>query len=359
MVGTSDWNVTLVQWRGVSLCIHPTMILLAVIAMLWSGSASVRLAANGMTLITLATLLLLLLSVFMHQLGHFIAARRLGVRLKRIVLSPVGDLSDDLAFSSPLGTCLWAVAGPIANLLVCALCLIGLLGVDPMLDGSRLFNPLQPAWEIQSYLTIGQVLKIAFWLNYVLLLVNCVPAFPFDAAFALRGLFRAARPAMRRSRITNTMFVVGVVASIALFVAAALAGRSESDALVPAWWAMILLAVTALVGTLREARRGELNSGAADDRRRLASVVATQESLAMVRAVECQLVEPSGLDWDVVDENPVSDQQDQQTDEQLLDEVLRRVHANGMACLTSAERALLERVSERYRRRLHRDDISG
>jgi len=338
-------------WFGVAVRLHPTMIVLAVIAALWSSSTAVLAAAGSMTWITLMTLGLLMASVLAHQLAHFVVARRFGAPVSRIVLSPVGDISDSFEFSIPSRTLFWAVAGPMVNLLICVICFLVLLLLEPTTRWGVLFHPLYPAWEPTSGLTITQVVKIALWINWGLLLINCVPALPFDAGHALRGLLAMIPPANGTSRAADVMFGVGMVSAIVLLIAAALEGRAQSDVLFPTWWGMILLAVVILIDTVREVRRRDAQAATAAVDHHSNDSVSASESHALVHAVGDQATIQSGVDWDVVSERSRGDQQEE---DRLLDEVLRRVHACGMASLTDADRALLERVSKRYRQRLHR-----
>ena len=134
---------------------------------------------------TVVSVLLLFASLIVHELGHALVARRLGIGVKRIDLFLFGGLthmSRDAA--TPGEDFKIAVAGPLATL---GVIVVG-LGIDVALVGThRLYH----AMLLESDITITPVLLCLSWLvpmNILLLVFNLVPAFPLDGGRMARSL---------------------------------------------------------------------------------------------------------------------------------------------------------------------------
>jgi Zn-dependent protease len=134
---------------------------------------------------TVVSVLLLFASLIVHELGHALVARRLGIGVKRIDLFLFGGLthmSRDAA--TPGEDFKIAVAGPLATL---GVIVVG-LGIDVALVGThRLYH----AVLLESDITITPVLLCLSWLvpmNILLLVFNLVPAFPLDGGRIARSV---------------------------------------------------------------------------------------------------------------------------------------------------------------------------
>ena len=136
-------------------------------------------------LTTVVSVLLLFVSLIVHELGHAVVARRLGIGVKRIDLFLFGGLtqmSRDAA--TPGEDFKIAIAGPVATLGVILVC----LGIDVALVG---FHRLYHAILLDSDITITPVLLCLSWLvpmNVLLLVFNLVPAFPLDGGRVARSV---------------------------------------------------------------------------------------------------------------------------------------------------------------------------
>jgi Zn-dependent protease len=134
---------------------------------------------------TVVSVLLLFASLIVHELGHALVARRLGIGVKRIDLFLFGGLTQmSRDAQSPGEDFKIAVAGPLATLGVILVC----LGVDVALVGThRLYH----AVLLESDITITPVLLCLSWLvpmNILLLIFNIVPAFPLDGGRIARSV---------------------------------------------------------------------------------------------------------------------------------------------------------------------------
>jgi Zn-dependent protease len=136
-------------------------------------------------LTTVVSVLLLFVSLIVHELGHALVARRQGIEVKQIDLFLFGGLtqmSRDAA--SPGEDFKIAIAGPLATVLVILVC----LGVDVAIVGG---HRLTHAISLDSDIHITPVLLSLSWLlpmNVLLLLFNIVPAFPLDGGRIVRSI---------------------------------------------------------------------------------------------------------------------------------------------------------------------------
>ncbi|HKF22041.1 MAG TPA: site-2 protease family protein [Candidatus Angelobacter sp.] len=170
------WSVFGGRFLGVEFRLHITFLFLLAFALkpyLHSGDSSDIGRGFAFTALALA-------SVFLHEMGHVLAAARLGQRIKGIILLPVGGVTvaeanqpeDPRAFARSLRI---AAAGSMVNLfLASASGLILLAWVPP----ERLWEQpwIDPRWLSKSF----------FWMNLFLVGVNLLPAFPLDAGRVLR-----------------------------------------------------------------------------------------------------------------------------------------------------------------------------
>ena len=136
-------------------------------------------------LTTVVSVLLLFVSLIIHELGHALVARRQGIEVKQIDLFLFGGLtqmSRDAA--TPGEDFKIAVAGPLATLAVILVC----LGVDVAIVGA---HRLTHAIVLDNDIQITPVLLSLSWLlpmNVLLLLFNIVPAFPLDGGRIVRSI---------------------------------------------------------------------------------------------------------------------------------------------------------------------------
>jgi Zn-dependent protease len=136
-------------------------------------------------LTTVISVLLLFVSLIIHEFGHALVARRQGIEVKRIDLFLFGGLthmSRDAA--TPGEEFKIAAAGPLATLLVILVC----LGLDVAIVG---FHRLTHAIVLDNDIQITPVLLSLSWLlpmNVLVFCFNIVPAFPLDGGRIARAL---------------------------------------------------------------------------------------------------------------------------------------------------------------------------
>lgn len=136
-------------------------------------------------LTTVVSVLLLFASLIVHEFGHALVARRLGIEVRNIDLYLFGGLTQmSRDANSPGEEFKVAAAGPAATLLVILVC----LALDLILLGpSRLGHAI----TLDGQVHITPVLLSLSWLlpmNVLLLVFNLVPAFPLDGGRIARSI---------------------------------------------------------------------------------------------------------------------------------------------------------------------------
>lgn len=144
------------------------------------------LAFLGIVTLYLAFIIILLFfTVVIHEFGHSYMAKRYGVTVKKIILLPIGGVSEMGEIPKDPGQELKiAVAGPLTNIIIAFFCMIGLLinGGISTLSVSSLFLSNAPTADINLFLSnfLG--------INLLLGVFNLLPAFPMDGGRVLRAV---------------------------------------------------------------------------------------------------------------------------------------------------------------------------
>ena len=114
------WSLPLGRWWGVAVYLHVFFVLSALLALAFT------LPAPGLVGTGLMMVGVLLVSVTLHEVGHALAALRVGGKVDAIVLGPVGGLISPRVPDEPEIHLFVALAGPIVHLLLAVLAAIAL-----------------------------------------------------------------------------------------------------------------------------------------------------------------------------------------------------------------------------------------
>jgi CBS domain-containing protein/Zn-dependent protease len=170
------WSIPMGRWMGVELRVHLFFPLLAFVFFGISGSDG---WPRG-----LALFLLLVAAVVTRETARLLVAAWLGLRLRAVLLLPIGGL---FAYANPesqenanqgAGQFALALAGPLANwatALVLAATILGASGEVRLLDG-----PL---------ITAAHLLRAMVWLQAGLGALHLLPAYPLDCGRLIRNSF--------------------------------------------------------------------------------------------------------------------------------------------------------------------------
>lgn len=178
-------SFTLGKVAGIELKMHPTFLIVPLL-LLWDGPKGLLFGGLLFTLVVL------------HELGHALAARRIGIPTRDILLTPIGGIASLQRMPArPQDELFVTVAGPAVNVALATLGYLTLLAVGP------------------AFPRLAQELLIWFVLeNVVLAVFNLIPAFPMDGGRLLRA-FLTLRWG-DRLRATRTAAKVGRVMAVLL-----------------------------------------------------------------------------------------------------------------------------------------------
>jgi Zn-dependent protease/CBS domain-containing protein len=156
---------------GIDVKVHWTFLLLLIFfAFLGYRSAQSPTGA----LISVAVVLALFACVLLHEFGHSLVAKRLGIDVPDITLLPIGGVARLKTLPErPMDEVKIAVAGPLVNVVLAPIFFgvgIALGSVNPLL------GRVNSAGEVFAYLG---------FLNVVLVVFNLIPAFPLDGGRVL------------------------------------------------------------------------------------------------------------------------------------------------------------------------------
>jgi len=196
------WSIRLGRLWGIDVRIHVTfLVLLAWIAWTQYRATSSISAATG----ALLSVLLVFVSVLLHEYGHALVARRYGIPTKDITLLPIGGVAQlERMPEDPKGELAVSIAGPAVNAVIAAALFTTIYAVG------RLDLPAHPN------MPGGTLLAQLAWINVTLAVFNLIPAFPMDGGRVLRALLAMKMGHPRATQIAATLgqglaLVAGVV----------------------------------------------------------------------------------------------------------------------------------------------------
>ncbi len=176
--------------------------------------------------------LALFLFVVFHELAHSVVARRFGIKVRKIVLYPIGGVSEiEEIPDNPAQEWRMAVAGPLTSLILGAAFLVVSLATSP-----QLINDLPTLITATS----GNVLFDLASLNLLLGVFNLIPAFPMDGGRVFRALL-AER--MKYSDATRYAVYIGRIFGIAMVIV---------GFIFPSYFLLILVGIFVYIGASEE-----------------------------------------------------------------------------------------------------------
>jgi len=184
-------------------------------------------------------------SIVLHELGHSIAARKCGMRMKGITLFIFGGVAE-MTDEPPNAKAefIVAIAGPIVSVLLGGLFLLMSRFADQLM--------IPPAAD--------KVIWYLGFINLVLVVFNMIPAFPLDGGRVLRALLWHLKKDLRwATRVTATLGSGFGTTLIVLGVLFAITGNIIAGV----WWVVLGLFLRGAAGmsyqhvVLRKALEGE------------------------------------------------------------------------------------------------------
>jgi Zn-dependent protease len=385
------WAFPLGRMFGIDVRVHFTLPLLMIGLILKAATAPE--SAPGLWVDATLVMLILFVSVLLHEFGHCFAARSVDGEASELLLWPLGGLAPADLPHAPRAHFLTALGGPAVSLLLClaaggALTFVALLppfnpfggapyrpqlrdwrngvvrttyhassqtaapadatatdkaklatprAADPVFNGTTLTAGGAADKAATAPLTTWQVVAAqTFWINWLLLLLNLLPGFPLDGGRVLqsilwwRGDFRQA---------TSTACYVGFVVMLVL------AAFAIMD------WNVVCVALAWFVYISCKQQLILLETGGEDvpfgydfsqgysslegetpppTRRRRPNVFQRWLQKRAARKAQREV-------------------ELREVEDRRMDELLEKVQRDGLQSLTDEERRFLTRVSARYR----------
>ncbi|MBI85494.1 MAG: hypothetical protein CMJ81_20060 [Planctomycetaceae bacterium] len=308
---------------------------------------------NGQEYVWLAGLSLVIhfISVLLHEVSHCHFTLNMGASVDHVVLVPWGGIGPVYIFQRPKSELLSAAAGPLANLLVClasAAPLLFAIGTGGLL---QLLHPLKPVGVAHGPFLI-LLLKLSFWINWLLFLVNLFPVFPLDGSRVLRSGLLFFWPEMTEVTATRHIARGAQSAAAGLFVVAWLVRDAGPAGPIPTWFVLVLLSIFLFFAAQREIER-QVDDSDEDD---FFGCDFSQGYTSLKDSQKQTLPSRANLFARWVERRQEQRQERKKVleaeEEQRMDEILHRLNETGLKGLSREERHLLDRVSARYRSRM-------
>jgi Zn-dependent protease/predicted transcriptional regulator len=203
-----NWSPTILRIGDIAIKMHVSFLLLI-------GFEAWRWREQGVggMLFGVGLILLLFVCVVLHELGHALAAKSVGIPVREILLLPIGGLAFLTRLPRKPMHELWiAIAGPLVNVVI-------ILVLFPFVMTDTLTYIL-PGPDVTP--SLDTALSALFTANVMLVLFNMLPAFPLDGGRVLRALlalFSGERTA------TNIATLIGQSVAVIIGVLGVLSGN--------------------------------------------------------------------------------------------------------------------------------------
>ncbi len=194
------WSVRVLRVGETEVRLHVTLALL----LAWYAWTGWRAGGTSGALAAVLFIVLLFVSVLLHEFGHILAARRYGIPTPEILLSPIGGIARIARMpEKPSQELVVALAGPMVTLLIVV---AGLVAWS--ISGAPFDAFLESADR-------GELWAMVIVTNGFLLAFNLLPAFPMDGGRVVRaliaarwGYLRGTQVAARLGQVLAVVFIV-------------------------------------------------------------------------------------------------------------------------------------------------------
>jgi Zn-dependent protease len=351
-MGNSTWSINLGCWSGVYVRLHVTLALVMLCALLLCDLTGIYPRASFPVDRVVLIMLLGLASVGAHAASHVISAARQGIETQELMLAPWGEWSG-VGSHSPETPLQVHLVGIVTNVFLCATSAM-VLWLHGDTSISEMLIPLDSKLLLQEEHPLI-AFRWLFCINYCLVVMNLIPAAPFDGSRILKSLLHIALPRMPRESVNECVSVTGRVMGGVLIALAAWLEIGDKGGLFPAWFPVTVLGLIALFAVeppappaaAAEAPKAPPVPGELRDEADLESELSS-DPIDWEDGPFAQWLEEK-RDLERARREEV--RQGEIADERKVDEILARLHERGPQAISVEDRQVLQRVSDRLRRR--------
>lgn len=283
---------------------------------------------------------ILLASVVLHELAHLVVSRSLGGDMDQIQLWPLGGLAHPHGRGYLTDHARVLFSGPLLNLVIALSCMI-------RLSNQQLTNMVQHfTIQMPPDVTLFYfVIQLTFAVNMLLFLVNLIPVVPFDA-----GIFLRTYLTNRLSEVEGREIMIR--SGLAMGIFGMLLGFVFGNAPIVAVTAFLVILHThenmKWIEMLTSSHSLDLED---EESKTNPPEVAIKQSEDVEDEFDFgpPLMPMSELSHPQSDDFPDNGPNSLQHEE-VLDEILEKLHIEGRDSLSDLEVELLEQLSDRIRR---------
>ncbi|MGB1929402.1 MAG: site-2 protease family protein [Mariniblastus sp.] len=349
MSNLHTWSMGAGRWLGVPVRIHMLLILfvVALFGTEWNYSTGSGSFFAGTAIVTT---LVLLVSLLLHETAHIFAANNLGGRIDSITLFPWGGNDESSAPTQAHAKAIVALAGPFGNFV------IFLFGTTLLIQSDQsniwnLINPLAPhrftpaEWQIS-------LTEIVIWVNFQIAFFNVLPCHPFDGVEIVRAWISSLNPDASKFRMESAIRLIGNAVAFAFIGFAWFFRDIQAGPVQPTWLLFLMTGITLLFSS-NAAMQLALLKNTAQPLSPTAKREDDQNSLESFFAFPAYEDDSAYSQW--LSEKQEARREDEfkreQEEDKRADQILEKLHNGGIASLHEEEKLILDRVSERIRRR--------
>ncbi len=336
------WSLSLGRWVGVHVRIHIFLLLFAVLSLAYMPA--------DLFWPAFLTLAVALGSLLLHEVAHALAANRVGGKVDSIILGPVGGLVTPRVPDEPEVQLFVALAGPIMHLSLVVVAAVG-LALSGNSDILSLLHPF-PLSLIDDNTPIWILLgKLTLWINWMLMLLNLLPAYPFDGGPIFRAMLWPAL-GRRTARVVTSRagMVLGALIAAAAFLPFS---EPELDRIAFVKLPLVMLGIFVYFS----ARQDLVCDWSEELFDEVSGYRVNSDGLDLLEPVE---LEEDGEEAVLVEHQlrqgePREQRRQAQEayEDARVDDILARLHDSSLAQLSREEIEILHRASERYKQRLN------
>lgn len=349
MSNLHTWSMGAGRWLGVPIRIHMLLILfvVALFGTEWNYHTGATSFFAGTALVTT---LVLLASLFLHETAHIFASTNCGGRISSITLLPFGGNHENSVTIRSHAEAIVSFAGPLANFV------IFLFGATLLVQSDQssiwsLINPLSPHRFAPSDWKIS-LTEIVIWVNFQLAFFNLLPCHPFDGEAIVRAWISSLNPDASKFRTESAIRLIGNAVAFA-FIGFAWFFRDIQAGPVQPTWLVFLLTGIALLFSSNTAMQLALRKNPQITLPRNSQENEAPDSVESFFALPANKDDSAYSQW--LSEKQEARREDEfkkeQEEDKRADQILEKLHNGGIASLHDEEKLILDRVSERIRRR--------